>query len=394
MRARTASGNSTAQNTRHSLRWFKDERLLRGLRHRCSRKRQLAWRHRTPISELIAPVRILRQSRLAERDPLLRLVPITRISNQSHRHTRTDIHRRTNQPARSILRKRRNCELRTNQRRRSQRMWKARLLNVAPRPLRLICAEVLRERPDRLVITRAQQIAVTRKLFRQPRGRLHLEHAIERRVEVAPLIVSYKPWSKRRRQDLRTKSQPHRRSNRRHCRFSVDSPVPLLKRIERRFQLLIGGRQLRSQQLHGFFRERNPCNRVNISLDATKIITRELWLFTQQIEDAARAIRLCPRVREKVWIIGPDNSLVRSDDDSRRRIKNRRQLRHGNVAGPLARVSRSVVRNTAVTRLPDRHHASRVITNVTVDIRVDDVLRGRGKRFERRVELLPVVRAI
>src|SRR5262245_30600318 len=102
-RARTTSGNSTAQNTRHSFRWLKNERLLRGFRNRRGGERKLAWRYRPPVSKLIAPVWILRHARFAERDPLLRLVPVTRISNQSHRHGLSDIYRSADETTSPIL---------------------------------------------------------------------------------------------------------------------------------------------------------------------------------------------------------------------------------------------------------------------------------------------------
>src|SRR6185503_14505979 len=108
--------------------------------------------------------------------------------------------------------------------------------------------------------------------------------------------------------------------------------------------------------------------RVNVSEDATEVFARELRLFTQQIVDATRAIRLGPRVRQKVRIISPDDSLVCGDDDSRRRIVARRELRDRNVTRPLTRISRTIIRNTAVARFPDRDYTSRVITDVTVNI--------------------------
>src|SRR5215217_3313179 len=161
-----------------------------------------------------------------------------------------------------------------------------------------------------------------------------------------------------------------------------------------RLELLVCGRQLRPQQLDCFFGKRHTRNRVNVSLNATKVFSRKLWLFTKQIQYPASAIRLGPRVRQKIRIVSADDALVGRDDDSRRRIVKRRQLRHRDVAGPLARVSRSVVRHTPVTRLPDWYHTGSVIADMPVDVSVNDVLRRRGKRLERGIEIFPVARAI
>src|SRR5437868_14757746 len=99
-------------------------------------------------------------------------------------------------------------------------------------------------------------------------------------------------------------------------------------------------------------------------------------------------------MRQKIRIISADDTLVRSDDNSVSWIEDCRQLGNGNVAGPFARVSRTVVRHAAVAGFSDRHYAGRVITDVASNVRIDDVLRWGGERFERGVELLPVARAI
>src|SRR6185295_18073964 len=159
-RARTASGSSTAQKTRHSLRWLKNERLLRRFCNGCGCERKLAWRNRAPVSKLIAPVWILRQSRLTERDPVLRLVPITRIRDQSHRHGRSNIYRRADETAGPVLWKWRNRELCADQRRTAQRMWETYFRQVTPRPLALVRAQIFSEHGNRFVVTRAHQVAV------------------------------------------------------------------------------------------------------------------------------------------------------------------------------------------------------------------------------------------
>src|SRR6185369_672511 len=96
--------------------------------------------------------------------------------------------------------------------------------------------------------------------------------------------------------------------------------------IEMRLQLLVCRRQLRSQQLDYFFSKRHARHRVNVSLDATEVFSRKFWFFTKQIEYAASAVRLGPMMRQEIWIVSADDALVGGDDDSRRRIVERRQL--------------------------------------------------------------------
>src|SRR6185369_2523977 len=165
-RARTASGSSTAQNTRHSLLWLEDKCLLCRFRNRFGCERKLAWRHRAPVGKLVAPMRILRQSRFTERDPVLRLVPITRIRDQSHRHGRSDIYRSADETAGPVLWKRRNRELCADQRRTAQRMWETYFRQVTPGPLAFISAQIFSEHRNRFVVTRAHQVAVIRIFFR------------------------------------------------------------------------------------------------------------------------------------------------------------------------------------------------------------------------------------
>ena len=99
-------------------------------------------------------------------------------------------------------------------------------------------------------------------------------------------------------------------------------------------------------------------------------------------------------MRQKVRIISTDDALIRSNDNSVRWIEKCRQLGNGNVAGPFARVGRTVVWHAAIARLSDRHYTRRVITDVAVDVGIDDVLSRRSERFECGVELLPVTCAI
>ena len=88
-------------------------------------------------------------------------------------------------------------------------------------------------------------------------------------------------------------------------------------------------------------------------------------------------------MRQEVGIISAHDPLVRRDDNARWRIVNRGKLGNGNVAGPFTGVGRSVVRHTAVARFSDRHDASGVITDVSIDVCVDNVLCWRGERLER-----------
>src|SRR5256885_13268001 len=163
-------------------------------------------------------------------------------------------------------------------------MRETRLSEVAPRPFRLIWSKGLREIAYRFVVTRAQQICIACKLFRQPGCWLIFDNAIDNRVEVAPLVILRQLWTKRSTDELRSKRESHLRSDCRDGGFRVHSSIPLLERIERRSQLLVSGSQLWPQQFHCLARKQHACDRVKIALNPAEVVCAELWLLVQQIE--------------------------------------------------------------------------------------------------------------
>ena len=71
-----------------------------------------------------------------------------------------------------------------------------------------------------------------------------------------------------------------------------------------------------------------------------------------------------------------------------------RQFVEGNPAGPFAGVRRSIVRDAAIAALANWNFARSVITDVSVNVGVDKVLRGTAVSAQRRRKLFPVARAI
>src|ERR1044072_2452009 len=93
-------------------------------------------------------------------------------------------------------------------------------------------------------------------------------------------------------------------------------------------------------------------------------------------------------------IVSADDSLICGNNDPRRRIVELWQFVDLDEAHPFAGVGRAVIRHAAIAGLSDRHHARRVITDMSVGVGIDDVLRGRSEYFEPGGKLFPVSGAV
>ena len=77
-------------------------------------------------------------------------------------------------------------------------------------------------------------------------------------------------------------------------------------------------------------------NRIDIALDTAEVVRAEFRFLIQQVDNPSRAVRLSPRMREEKRIVGADDSLVCSDDNSRWRIVELGKFVHGNEINPIA----------------------------------------------------------
>src|SRR5689334_1771216 len=95
-----------------------------------------------------------------------------------------------------------------------------------------------------------------------------------------------------------------------------------------------------------------------------------------------------------MWIIVTHDPLIRHDDGSGRRIKRVRQCLEGNVAEPFTIVPCAVVRQAAVACSSDGNAAGAVITDVSVDVSVSEILRWTTVTAQRSDKVVPIARAI
>src|SRR5215471_10325742 len=104
-----------------------------------------------------------------------------------------------------------------------------------------------------------------------------------------------------------------------------------------------------------------------------------------------RAIRRRPVTAQEVLIVASHHPLIGGNDNSHWRIETMGQLVERNISSPFAFISRSIIRNTTVAALADRNFPRAVITDMTLDIRVDKILCRTGVVAQRFSEFFPVV---
>src|SRR5262249_38243270 len=86
--------------------------------------------------------------------------------------------------------------------------------------------------------------------------------------------------------------------------------------------------------------------------------------------------------------------LIRHHNDARRGIKGMRHFLKRDEAGPVAFVSRSVVRHTSVRVFSDWDPARAVVTDVARRVGISEVLRWSPVTAERGNKLVPITRVI
>src|SRR5712664_4028007 len=204
-----------------------------------------------------------------------------------------------------------------------------------------------------------------------------------------PIVGLKQIGAKRGRQYSCAKGHAHLKRQRRHRRLSLNFTVPLFKGRDRVPQLLIVSGCYRLEYLRAVMRKGSQANGVDIALNLTKVIWRQLRLLRQEVEDSTCAIWLGPMMSQEVWIVCADYALICSDDNSRRRIINMRQFVEGNPAGPFARVRRSIIRDAAITAPANWTFASSVITDVSVNVGIYKVLRGTAVDAQRGSKVCP-----
>src|SRR5437016_1980380 len=114
----------------------------------------------------------------------------------------------------------------------------------------------------------------------------------------------------------------------------------------------------------------------------------------KQIVDPSRAIGHGPAVTEKIRIAVANDALICGNDNARSWIDNVRLFVERNETGPFATISRTIVGHATVAALANRNEAGAVITNVTVHIGIDQILRWPAVMTKRFREFLPVARTI
>src|ERR1700682_556168 len=100
---------------------------------------------------------------------------------------------------------------------------------------------------------------------------------------------------------------------------------------------------------------------IDVTLNPAKVLRSQLRLLVKQVKDSSRAVRLSPGMCQEVGILSADDALVCSNYNSRWRIERLGQFVDRNVTAPFPGVGRTIIGNTAVAGLSNRHDSSGVI---------------------------------
>src|SRR4029078_9700561 len=103
--------------------------ILRSGLDRGFSERQSPWRHVAPVIQLIFPVSITGNARLAQRNSVLGLVPVAGVGDQTHRDRWSDVDGGAGS-GNAALRESRNRELHTDQWRYRQRVREAYFVDI------------------------------------------------------------------------------------------------------------------------------------------------------------------------------------------------------------------------------------------------------------------------
>ena len=132
----------------------------------------------------------------------------------------------------------------------------------------------------------------------------------------------------------------------------------------------------------------------DVRLDRQHVWRSKFLTRIQQLVDALGAKRRHPLDAQRIEIAVGRHPAIRSRDHPRRRIVDAGQLVVRHIPGPLVRVVVAGYRNGAVSRRANRNQSSSLVADMSIDIGVDNVLRGRTELRKSRFEVLPVLRRV
>ena len=134
--------------------------------------------------------------------------------------------------------------------------------------------------------------------------------------------------------------------------------------------------------------------RQRVGLNVAKRVRRQRAPLREQIRDPLRSKRLVILEREKVRIVRRHRAMVGGDDEMGRRVVGVGQCIERNPAVPLHLTGPALGGHRSDAAGPDRDAARRVVTDVSLDVGVDEVLRRDDEVLERCGELGPVLRRV
>jgi len=134
--------------------------------------------------------------------------------------------------------------------------------------------------------------------------------------------------------------------------------------------------------------------RVRLAAFAKPAAVVLLATAPKKINDALRTVRFGPVEAEIRAIRRRDGTVVRRHDEMFGRIVDVRQIVERHPAGPFGVAGPAVRGTRTVARRAHRNVTGRVVPDVPVDVRVDEVLRRYDVALQRAGELRPVARRV
>src|SRR5437899_461569 len=118
---------------------------------------------------------------------------------------------------------------------------------------------------------------------------------------------------------------------------------------------------------------------IDVGLESQHVRSSKLPAGSEHAINPVGAPRSLPLHADRIRITIRRDAPVCSGDNSGRRIQHTWQLVKRKVAGPLVRVVAATHWEAAISRGANRNFAGRLVSNVAIDVRINDALAGRVK---------------